>query len=71
MSVTELDVYCVLQGCPHLNIPVSLLQKEGLAKIFTADSRADPETFSGLHYSGTSPRGVVTNWELAYCSVIT
>lgn len=37
MSVTELDVHCVLQGCPHLNIPVFLLQKEGLAEIFTAN----------------------------------
>lgn len=36
MSVTELDVHCFLQGCPHLNIPVSLLQK-GLAELFTAD----------------------------------
>lgn len=37
MSVTELDVHRVLQGCPHLNIPVFLLQKEGLAEIFTAN----------------------------------
>ena len=37
MSVTELDVHWDLQGCPRLNIPVSLLQKEGLAEIFTAD----------------------------------
>jgi len=35
MSVTELDVHCVLQGCLLLNIPASLLQKEGLAEIFT------------------------------------
>lgn len=51
MSVTKLGVHRVLQGCPHLNIPVSLLQKEGLADIFTADSRADPKTFSRLRYS--------------------
>lgn len=51
MSVTELDVHCFLQGCPHLNIPVSLLQK-GLAEILQqTDSRADPRTFSKLHYS--------------------